>query len=35
MSQSYRLENIGLINRDKKFHLNSMELPIMDMKEIL
>ena len=35
MAQSYRLDNVGLINRDKKFHLNLMELLIMDMKGTL
>ena len=35
MSQSFRLENLGLINRKKNFHLNLMEKLIMVMKEIL
>ena len=35
MSQSYRLDNIGLINRDKKLSFNLMELLTLDMRVIL
>ena len=32
MSQSFRLENVGLINREKKYHSNLMVKFIMVMK---
>ena len=34
MQQSYRLDKIGLINRDKKIPLNLMEKIFLVMREI-
>jgi len=35
MSQNFRLDKAGYINRNKKFHLNLMEKNILVMREIL
>ena len=34
MVQNYRLDKIGLVNREKNFHLNLMEKNILAMREI-
>ena len=35
MSQNFRIQNVGLINRDKNYLLNLMEKHILDMKVTL
>ena len=35
MNQNFRLENVGLINRDTNYHLNLIAKPITVMKETL
>ena len=35
MYQNYRLSDVGLINRDRNYHLNLMEKLTMVMRETL